>query len=379
MIEVYIDEFLRGSYEIPKGSGTRDRYTDVNSGPLQIISTNNQDIISALRVVVSSSYTEFMGLPADQLTDEYWFPWYNNLGFDSRIRFANTSVTNAANIEIYAGGDLLGAYELDPLESMQEVKFDNMDAGPVNIVSRTGTPIVASLSIITPTSYSEFMGLPANQLADEYWFPWYNNVGFNSGVRFGNASSTQTAIVKVYAGGNLLGTYELGPGESTRDRYSGVDAGPMRIVSTTGTPIIAALRIVMGASYAELMGLPKNRLTDEYLFPWYNNVGFNSGIRFGNTSATETTTVKVYVGETLLGSYNLGPGESTRDRFFNIDEGLMRVVSTNGVKIIAAMRIVTSSSYTELMGFPSDQLTDEYWFPWYNNVTYNSGVRFGFP
>jgi hypothetical protein len=40
------------------------------------------------------------------------------------------------------------------------------------------------------------------------------------------------------------------------------------------------------------------------------------------------------------------------------------------------------SSYSEMMGLPEEQLSTEYWFPWYNNLNINSmdqGFRFGVP
>jgi len=34
-------------------------------------------------------------------------------------------------------------------------------------------------------SFSEMMGLPANQLDTTYWLPWYNNVDLITQLRFG--------------------------------------------------------------------------------------------------------------------------------------------------------------------------------------------------
>ena len=34
------------------------------------------------------------------------------------------------------------------------------------------------------TSFSEVLGMPANQLTSTYWFPWYNNLDLNTQVRF---------------------------------------------------------------------------------------------------------------------------------------------------------------------------------------------------
>ncbi len=34
-----------------------------------------------------TSFTEMMALPASQLDTTYWFPWYNNVGSDTQLRF----------------------------------------------------------------------------------------------------------------------------------------------------------------------------------------------------------------------------------------------------------------------------------------------------
>ena len=47
----------------------------------------------------------------------------------------------------------------------------------------------------------------------------------------------------------------------------------------------------------------------------------------------------------------------------------MRVVSTNGVKIFTSERVLYGDSFNEVMGYPATQLTTEYWFPWYDNVS----------
>src|SRR6266496_5903556 len=99
------------------------------------------------------------------------------------------------------------------------------------------------------------------------------------------------------------------------------------------------------------MGLPKEQLSTEYYFPWYN---FNAPsvldeqFRFGNVDTT-VTTVEVSVGTQVLGTYPLGPGQSTRQSFA-VDNGPIRIRSLDGKKIIAAMRAVwkmngTNSSY----------------------------------
>jgi hypothetical protein len=135
--------------------------------------------------------------------------------------------------------------------------------------------------------------------------------------------------------------------------------------------------------------LPAEQLSTEYWFPWYNNLAtaaMNQQFRFGNADSTSTT-IEVYVGDTLLESYpNIAPGVSLQASY-DINNGPIRIVSTDGKKIIAAMRVIWKetgerTSYSELMGLPAEQLSTEYWFPWYNNLAttaMNQQFRFGVP
>jgi hypothetical protein len=82
------------------------------------------------------------------------------------------------------------------------------------------------------------------------------------------------------------GRYFLDPSEQQRVEYA-LDSGPVVIESeTAGVQIIAALRDAWydgrrWTSYAQLMGLPANLLSDTYYFPSYNNVTVDGQLRFG--------------------------------------------------------------------------------------------------
>ena len=214
--------------------------------------------------------------------------------------------------------------------------------------------------------------------------------------------SDNSALVDVSIGGSLVGSYALPAGSSTRQSYTNVDNGPVEVNSTNGVPIIASTRINLKtmptySSYSEFMGLPASQLTDTYLFPWYGNAnagGIASQLRFGNVGGASTT-VTVTIGGTVQGTYPLDPNQSTRVSFTNLDNGPVVVQSSGSVPIIASTRInlktnPTYSSYSEFMGlsmgsplgWPSNELSTAYWFPWYGNATVGgiaSQLRFGVP
>ena len=152
------------------------------------------NIVAAERVIykvngVPTSFSEMMALPNNQLDTTYWMPWYNSKTLDSQLRFANVS-TSTATVRVYIGGqEVAGSpFTLLPGQSTRK-SFLNLNTGPVQIVSDVGIVaaerVIQKVNGITPTSFSEMMGLPDSQLDTTYWLPWYNNVELITQLRFG--------------------------------------------------------------------------------------------------------------------------------------------------------------------------------------------------
>ncbi len=40
---------------------------------------------------------------------------------------------------------------------------------------------------------------------------------------------------------------------------------------------------------------------------------------------------------------------------------------------------VPDDSFSEMMGYPADQLTDEYWFPWYGSINMGTSILISRP
>jgi hypothetical protein len=60
----------------------------------------------------------------------------------------------------------------------------------------------------------------------------------------------------------------------------------------------------------------------------------------------------------------------------------VKIVSN--VAIVAAERVIykvnsAPTSFSEMMGLPSNLLSGTYWLPWYNNVDLDTQLRFGVP
>src|SRR5437667_47828 len=98
---------------------------------------------------------------------------------------------------------------------------------------------------------------------------WYNNVDLDTQLRFGHVSSS-TATVHVFIGGTEvtpMSGITLLAGASTRVSYTGVNDGPVKIVSDQN--IVASERVIykvngINTSFSEMMALPNSQLNTTY-------------------------------------------------------------------------------------------------------------------
>jgi hypothetical protein len=66
-----------------------------------------------------------------------------------------------------------------------------------------------------------------------------------------------------------------------------VNAGPVQVQSSGNVPIIASMRFVwiqsldplLVTAFSEMLGLPNEKLSTSYVFPWYNNVELDTQVR----------------------------------------------------------------------------------------------------
>jgi len=86
----------------------------------------------------------------------------------------------------------------------------------------------------------------------------------------------------------------------------------------------------------------------------------------------------------LKGIYSLAPNQVARVSYAGVNSGPVVIQSSGGVPIIASGRVAyfngsAWTSFSELIGLPSSQLSTSYFFPWYDNVNIDTQLRFGVP
>ena len=119
---------------MPRVKAHRQNYAGLDSGPVKVISTNGLPIISAIRSAwavngVTTSFSQLMGLPLEQLSDTYVFPGYNNVTLNDQLRIANVD-TVPTTVTVTIGGTLRGTYPLAAGAAVR-INYPGLDSGPV--------------------------------------------------------------------------------------------------------------------------------------------------------------------------------------------------------------------------------------------------------
>lgn len=362
------------SYSIPEHNAVSGSYSGMNNGPAQIASTNGQPVLASTRVLYSgSSYSEIMGYP-DNTTTGFWFPWYNNAAMNSQFRVSNLG-SGATIISVELAGSTIDSFTL-PAGAAIRKNYAGKNNGPMH-VSSSDAPILATIRVLFGgASFTEMTGFP-NDTTTEFWFPWYNNAAMDSQFRVSNLGSVATTIT-VNLAGSTIDSFTLPAGAAIRKNYPGFNTGPMHVSSST-TPILATIRVLYGSSsFSEMIGFPNNA-TDEFWFPWYDNVNADSQLRVSNLGGMPTI-ITVYLAGSAIDSFTEPAGTTIQKNYAGLSGGPLHVISSDGAPILATIRILNGrTSLFELMGYPASSLTKAQWFPWYNNAAMDSQLRIAIP
>ena len=257
----------RGIREFVVGTGGASLYPFLTVQPNSQVRNNTTHGVLKLTLHATSYHWQFVPIAGQTFTDS----GSSNCVGPGQSPTATPTPSGNSHTNVYVAGALRGEYDILSKSSVR-LSYAGLNSGPVRVVSTNGIPIVASERVAyTPnggatwTSYSELMGLPANQLTTSYIFPWYNNLDLNSQLRFGNAGTSNTTVT-VTIGGVFQGSYNLAPNASQRISYLGLDKGPVKVTSSGGVPIIASMRVAYyngraWTSFSEMMGLPSHKLT----------------------------------------------------------------------------------------------------------------------
>ena len=410
-VDIVIGGADKGISALAQDAFIAKSYGGLVNGPVDVFYTNGTSsstllggslIFTSQRATSGQSYNEVMGIPTGQLTTDYWFPAYDHSyipGNTNPMRMwvlvGNASTTQAATVNIYIGGvkTALSPFSI-PAGGRVTTRWIGVKGGPVEVVSENGVKIFASERVLTypGNSFNEILGYPASQLTTEYWFPYYDSVSMSNAIQVGNPSASQAANVDIYIGSAFKSNYNIPPNGYITTSFPKVVSGPVRVVSTNGVPVVTSQITLSGPNNAfnEVLGYPANQFTTEYWFPLYDHSfipGSNTNLMrmwvlVGNPGSSAAS-VDIYIARVKMpGSpFNIPAGGRVTPRWIGLKDGPVRVVSTNGVPILTSERVLTNPDgvFNEMMGFPLNQMSSEYWFPYYDSINMSNDILVGRP
>jgi glucose/arabinose dehydrogenase len=196
------------------------------------------------------------------------------------------------------------------------------------------------------------------------------------------AAACAGATVDVRIAGSLIDAYCLSSGDSVRATYANVQNGPLEVHSTSN--VFASERSFFGpySSFNEVMAYPNNRLTTHYWFPWYDGKDMMTWVMVGNPSATNVAHVTIKIAGMVAGRYTIAPLGNAALTYAGIQNGPVEVLSD--ISVFTSERTLLgypdgSQSFNEVLGYPHNQLTTHYWFPWYDSKDMMTWVLVGNP
>jgi hypothetical protein len=368
-VDVNIAGDTVGNVDIPPGESISDNY-GVNDGPVHVSSTNGTPIFTSERAIFGDSFNSIVGYPGDQLTTDYWFTSYDDVGMITYLVVGNPHPTDTALVDVYIGGVKRNTtpYSIGPGQRIFP-RF-GINGGPVHVVSTNGVDIFTSERTRFGNSFNEVMGYPGDQLATDYWFTSYDDKGMITFLVIGNPDEVQTAEVDVYIGGTKMNaaSYQIEPGQRIFPRF-GINAGPVHVVSTNGVQVFTSERTRFGNTFNEVMGYPGDQVSTEFWFTSYDDTSMITYLVVGNPHETLTAEVDIYINGNKMNTtpYQIAPGQRVFPRF-GINSGPVHVVSTNGVEVFASERSRYLNSFNEVLGIADSQLATDYWFTSYDDV-----------
>ncbi len=268
---------------IASGDNTTPTFPGTIGGPVEVIATvagtSDPAFVMASQRVLSnygSAFNEAPGIPVDELSSDYYWPWYDDVGGKDWILIANPpGAANPIDYEIYIGGNKVcdsnscnntnGAITPGPLAAGQSItpRFGSID-GPVEVktfIQGTTTPAVsiASQRIVIGPSFGETMGYPVADLSSTYHWTWYDELspGMRNWVLIANESGGQVNCDIKIAGTSQDGwPKDIPDGENRTPEFPGHQGGPVE-VSCDG-PVIASQRVVYNGYFNEVLGTVLN-------------------------------------------------------------------------------------------------------------------------
>jgi hypothetical protein len=391
-----------GAGQAPPGRSITPRFDGVMDGPVETGFTGVSPALASQRIIWpenGSSLEEVLGLDTRRFSDHIYWTWYDQLSGDYKnwVLVTNPGIeTISAQVSFrnQADGEFVITTGNIPPGDSWTPSFAGKMGGPLEVKAfREGGDwnnaadrrvVMASQRVLASgdTAFNEAVGVPAGELSNDYYWPWYDDLYGQNWIMLANPNNNTVDYQIDIAGGCatpapdracLTGTLAAAgqSGDVSTPRF-GIMNGPVH-VTATGGDIIASQRVVFGPSFGETMGVPADSLGDTYHWTWYDQLsaGMQNWVLIANPPDTASLRhYEIYIAGVKIcddsacaaataGSWQSGalaPGEMRTPTFDGMMDGPVevRIFSDSGhitkAEGIVSQRILCNGFFNEVPG-----------------------------
>jgi uncharacterized protein YkwD len=363
-------KFVSETFTVLPGQSITPSYQNMRAGPIIVYveedgSNQPRDLFTSQRVLFNNDFSEYAGIPANSLSSNYYFTWYDNTnGNNTWILIANPEVDSNGNLntqsafcQIDIAGQPKGVYSLTPGE-IATPSYPGLINGPVEVECDKDV-IATQRSVIRSggkVSFSEYFGLTESKdLKTEHLFTWNDTTSGNRTWHLianpetinGNAN-TQSANLNIYLGESrtLVHSETLLPGQRTFPLIPSTVGGP--IIIESDNPVYATQRVLYNGTFNELPSIDPNSLSSSYYYTWSDSKKGNKVWHLvANPSSSQTANCSLSLGSNTT-NIQLQPGEVKYPTFTNMTGG--PVVLDCDIEVYSTQRVIFNGSFNEMKG-----------------------------
>ncbi len=361
--------------QLPPGRVMPAEFPGTMAGPVRTSSLSGAEVLASQRYLWGqSSLEEIPGTAGGNLSDHYYWPWYdeNSVGTTDWVMMSNPS-TAPVYYEVSIAGKLKSSGTIGPGQSA-DPGFSGMSAGPLEVESWTSSDksaparLIASQRVLSGngSALNELPGIPAAKLSDHYFWTRYDEQSSSNGDWVMIANPNQTPVYyELRIAGQLKASGPIAAGGSATSSFPGLAGGPVELQSWTDSgksapaSVVATQRVIWGPSFEETPGYAAAGLSSAYGWTWYDNAspGYSNWVMISNVNPSPVY-YEVSVGGSVKASGTILAGSYAAPQIAGTMGGPVEVHawtdSSKQVKasILASQRVLLNGYFNEETGIP---------------------------
>ncbi|MHB8793106.1 MAG: TolB family protein [Thermoleophilia bacterium] len=205
---------------------------------------------------------------------------------------------------------------------------------------------------------------------------WNQGFGLDIGNQAMDLSPFSLSGGDCPSGGCAPGEVPLGM--TITPSFPGMMGGPVVARSLTDeSSLLTSQRVLWGDSLEEVPGIPEEKLSDHYYWPWYDqqSPGFTNWVVVANPGYSQVF-YQIKIAGQVMDSGSIVAGSHVAPTFPGVMTGPLEVQAwsdqvggSSPAKVIASQRVLSDygKAFNEEPGIPAAELSEHYLWPWYDS------------